>query len=181
MVAHFRAGLERSQPDAIPPALSVYDIGRIGIMHGAVFQAGWPPSWARVPIAPKELVPIVMAVALWGPQWAGGKVCCLCDNAAVVAAVNKGSARDPALMRLIRLLTLLCAILNITVTAQHFPGVQNASADTLSRNKLPVYFRLNPQASPVPAILPNELQELVFNRSLWWTSPGWMGHLSTTL
>ena len=32
MVAHFRAGLERSQPDAIPPALSVYDIGRIGIM-----------------------------------------------------------------------------------------------------------------------------------------------------
>ena len=149
--------------------------------HNLWFQAEWPPSWARVSIAPKELVPIVMAVALWGPQWAGEKVCCLCDNAAVVAAVNKGSARDPSLMRLIRLLTLLCAILNITISARHLPGVQNASADALSRNKLSVYFRLNPQASPVPAILPTELQELIFNTSLRWTSPDWMGLLSTTL
>ena len=67
-----------------------------------------------------------------GPPMAGEKVRCLCNNAAVVAAVNKGSARDPAVMRLIRLLTLLCAILNITVTACHLPGVQNASADALS-------------------------------------------------
>ena len=78
-------------------------------------------------------------------------------------------------MRLIRLLTLLCAILNITISARHLPGVQNASADALSRNKLSVYFRLNPQASPVPTILPAELQELVFNTSLRWTSPDWMG------
>ena len=183
MVAYFRAGLERSQPDAIPPAFSAYDIGRIGIMG----------LWSGVP---QSVVPGRVAAKLGtGANCAQGagsncngsgsagppKVCCLCDNAAVVAAVNKGSARDPALMRLIRLLTLLCTILNITVTARHLPGVQNASADALSRNELPVYFCLNPQASPVPAILPNELQELVFNRSLRWTSPDWMGLLSTTL
>ena len=163
------------------PQPSRYMTSDASAFHNLWFQAEWPPSWARVPIAPKELVPIVMAVALWGPQWAGEKVCCLCDNAAVVAVINKGSARDPALMCLIRLLTLLCAILNITVTAQHLPGAQNASVDALLRNKRFVFFHLNPQASPVPAIIPNELRELVFNRSLRWTSPDWMGLLSTTL
>ena len=83
-------------------------------------------------ITPKELVPIVMAVALWGNHWSGSRVCCFCDNAAVVAAVNKGSARDPALVRLLRILAFLCAALNITVTAQHLPGVQNMADSSTS-------------------------------------------------
>ena len=58
----------------------------------------------ELPIAPKELVPIVLVLALWGPQRAGTKVCCWCDNSAVVWAINKGSARDPKLMRLLRCL-----------------------------------------------------------------------------
>ena len=74
-------------------------------------QLAWPPEWVELPIAPKELVPIVLAVALWGPQWAGTKVCCWCDNSAVVWAINKGSARDPKLMRLLRCLCFfLCSV-----------------------------------------------------------------------
>ena len=44
------------------------------------FQLQWPENWSTVAIAPKELVPIVMAVSLWGPYWAGKRVRCLCDN-----------------------------------------------------------------------------------------------------
>ena len=132
-------------------------------------------------IAPKELVPIVMAVTLWGPHWVGRRVCCLCDNMAVVAAVNKGSARDPTLMHLLRILAFLTAILDITLTARHLPGVQNTSADALSRNNLSLFFSLNPQASPIPAIIPPELREMVFNQSLRWTDPSWMGLLSISL
>ena len=40
------------------------------------FQLSWPPSWKDVPISPKELVPIIIAVALWAPLWAGSKVQC---------------------------------------------------------------------------------------------------------
>ena len=56
---------------------------------GAVYenlwiQLQWPRGWAPISIAPKELAPIIMAVALWGPQWSGSRVCVLCDNMAVV-------------------------------------------------------------------------------------------------
>ena len=30
-------------------------------------QLAWPPEWVELPIDPKELVPIVLAVALWDP------------------------------------------------------------------------------------------------------------------
>lgn len=106
---------------------------------------------------------------------------CLCDNMSVVAAVNKGSAWDPALMRLLRVLAFLTAILDITISAQHLPGAQNTSADALSRNNLKPFLSLNPQASPMPTIIPRELQELVFNQALQWTSPSWMALLSNTL
>ena len=138
------------------------------------FQLEWPPLWKAVSIAPKEIVPIVMAVILWGPYWAGQRVCCLCDNAAVVAAVNKGSAKDPALSHLLRLLAFASAVLDVYITACHFPGVLNVAADALSRNRLQQFFLLNPQAAPVPAIIPPELRELVLNRELSWTSPHWM-------
>ena len=144
------------------------------------FQLQWPRSWEEVSIAPKELVPIVMAVTLWGPYWAGQRVCCLCDNAAVVAAVNKGSARDPTLAHLLRLLAFASAILDVYVTACHYPGVYNVSADALSRNRLQQFFLLNPQASPVPAIIPPELKELVLNMELSWTSSHWMAPWSNS-
>ena len=144
------------------------------------FHLQWPESWATVSIAPKELVPIVVAVVLWGPYWAGRHVVCLCDNSAVVAAVNKGAARDPTLSHLLRILALEAAVLDVQITARHLPGVQNASADALSRNKMQTFFSLNPQASPIPSIIPPELQELVLNRSLLWTSPAWISLLGVS-
>ena len=145
------------------------------------FQLQWPQHWAVVTIAPKELVPIVIRVALWGSHWSGSRVCCLCDNAAVVAAVNKGSARDPSLVRLLHILAFLCAVFDITVTAKHLPGVQNVVADALSCNNLKLFFAFNPQASPVPAVIPSELVELTLTQSLRWTSPTWMGLFSASL
>ena len=143
-----------------------------GAVHNNLwFQAQWPADWRVISIAPKELVPIVMVVVLWGLYWAGKNVRCLCDNTAVVAAVNKRSARDPTLAGLLRTLAFVAALLDISVSAQHLPGVQNTSADAISRDNLPLFRSLNPQAAPIPAIIPLELRELVFNRSPQWMSP----------
>lgn len=38
------------------------------------FQVEWPADWSSDSTAPKELVPIAIATALWGPQWAGMRV-----------------------------------------------------------------------------------------------------------
>ena len=75
--------------------------------HGALyeqswFQLQWQQSWNHVHIAAKELVPIVVPTALWGYQWTGRHVCCYCETIVVIFAINKGSAGDPQLMRLLR-------------------------------------------------------------------------------
>jgi hypothetical protein len=136
-------------PPTTPPLILVSDASGswgCGAAHENLwFQLQWPESWASITIAPKELGPIVVAVTLWGPYWASKCIRCLCDNAAVVAAVNKGSAKDPTLSHLLRILAFLAAVLDLCITAQHLPGVQNASADAQSHNKLQLFFSLNPQ------------------------------------
>ena len=42
----------------------------------------------------KELLLIVLSTAIWGPSLPTYKVLYQCDNCNVVAAINKGSARD---------------------------------------------------------------------------------------
>ena len=144
-------------------------------------QLAWPVNWVGMPIAPKELAPIMLAVALWGYQWGGTKVVCLCDNMSVVCANNKGSARDPKLTRLMRILSFFSAMYNIILVARYLPRAQNSSAVALSCDNVRLFLALNPQASPVPMVIPSELQELAFNRALIWNSPNWTRLFTTIL
>ena len=138
-------------------------------------------EWTAMHISPKELFPIVIAMAVWGPNWGGQRVCCYCDNIAVVYAINKGTARDPQMMRLIHTLFFFCATYRVTISARHIPGVRNTAADALSRANLPLFFTLNPQAAPLPSVIPDVLQQLVLNRKLLWTSPSWIKLFTSTL
>ena len=122
-----------------------------------------------------------MAAILWGPYWAGKRVRCLCDNMAVAATVNKKTAKDPLLARLLRILALVSALLDISISAQHLPGINNASADALSRGNVSLFFSLNPQASPIPVIIPQELLDLVLNLKAWWISQTYTGLLISSL
>ena len=47
------------------------------------------------PRSPKELLPIVLALAVWGRLWRGHLVLCHCEYTAVVSQVNRLHARDP--------------------------------------------------------------------------------------
>ncbi len=110
------------------------------------FQLEWPPT----NIATKELIPILLAAKVWGQSWGQSHVSCFCDNAVVVAAINKGNARDPSLMHLLRCLLFLAAVRNFSLKAIHIPGQDNAAADALSRNKLNRFFSLSPQGTGSP-------------------------------
>ena len=132
-------------PPTTPPLVVVSDASGswgCGAAHENLwFQLQWPETWAAVSIAP---------------------------NMAVVAAVNKGAARDPTLSHLLRILAFVVAVLDLQVSARHLPRLQNSSADALSRDRPPLFLSLNPQASPVPTIIPSELQ------------PVWTALLSTS-
>ena len=58
-------------------------------------QLHWPQSWASINIAVKELLPILLCAAIWGPQWHGSTVLFYCDNEAVVSCLSSLSAREP--------------------------------------------------------------------------------------
>ena len=77
----------------------------------------------------KELLPIVLGVAVWGNQWQGLAVSCRCDNVAVIAIVNSGWSR----MDLMRCLSFFLARWGVTLVCRHIPGVLSEAADALSR------------------------------------------------
>ena len=71
------------------------------------FQVEWPSSWQHRHIAVKEMVPVVIAIAIWGKLWQSSTVQVFSDNMSVVCALTGGVARDPLLMHLLRCLHFL--------------------------------------------------------------------------
>lgn len=137
------------------------------------FQFQWPSDMDECHITIKELIPIVMAAAIWGHEWVGQSVRFQCDNAAVVAIVNSGSSRDPFAMHLVRCLAFITARFNFVVSSSHIHGVDNILADALSRNRIDLFRVHFPQAQRNPATLPPALVDMLISSRPDWTSPHW--------
>lgn len=141
--------------------------GTIGF--GAYFQGHWAfGAWPKTLLATspditfKELLPIVVALHLWGSHFSNCKVIFHCDNQAVVHIINKQSTRSKPSMHLVRLLVSVCLSQNILFKAQHIPGCRNNVADALSRFQMDRFRALAPDADPKPTPIPPALwQQLV--------------------
>ena len=139
--------------------------------EGRWLQWKWPLEWVPLAIMVKELVPIIFSCAVWGPVLARKRVLFQCDNTGVVAAIQKGSSKDPFAMLLLRALWFFVVHYDIALSIEHIPGVKNDTADQLSRFKMESFFLSNPQACWLPTPLPAELLEIVAANSPDWTSP----------
>lgn len=140
---------------------------------GEWFQFQWPDSWKGLDITVKELLPIVLAVAMWGHMWEEQSVQCLCDNAAVVAIIKSGSSKCEHVMHLMRSLFFFTATHNISLVPEYIPGVENTGADALSRNDHHSFLSQTPNVNqssfPIPQAL---IKALVLERPDW-TSRSW--------
>ena len=143
------------------------------VATGKWFQIQWPHTWKGTNIAIKELVPVIAAAAIWGPQWEGSKVCFNVDNMAVVAALNNNRARDPHLAHLLRCLFFFEAHYKFEHQSTHIPGKLNTAADALSRNRTSTFHSVFPQAQTLPSQVPLQLVMLMTDPSLTWTSERW--------
>ena len=143
-----------------------FGCGAFDPSHGW-FQLQWPPQWASVEIVVKEMVPIVVAAAVWGPLWEGRHICFHSDNMAVVAVLNKGSTKDHLLLHFLRCLYFYAAFYKFHYSAVHIPGVLNTAADALSRHIIYNFSSFIPQATPcaVPSVVQN---------FLLWKTPDWI-------
>lgn len=145
------------------------------------FQLPWDKKWKDYQIAVKELLPIVLACALWGPQWQHKQVLALCDNMAVVQVIAAQTSKESVLMHLIRCLHFFCALYDISLRCEHIPGVHNVIADSLSRNNMQEFHRHVPHAVTAPVRVPPALVQLMQHGQQDWLSSSWRTLLSVLL
>jgi len=82
-----------------------------GAYHGTLwFQLEWIGHIKLAHISVKELVPLVIAVALWGQQWIGTTVMVLSDNTSTVTAINNHTSHYGATAHMLRCFTFLLAM-----------------------------------------------------------------------
>lgn len=133
----------------------------------------WSGPTTDYHITVKEMIPVVIAGALWGSLWHGRTVLVQCDNAAVVSIVNHGSSKNEQAMHLARCLAFIMAKFNFHIVANHIKGVHNIKADALSRNNLPLLQSLYPQASEEGKLISQSLLDLLMVSKPDWTSQCW--------
>ena len=135
------------------------------------FQLAWSESPGAVAagIAAKELIPIVLAAAMWGKMWTGEVVNCRCDNSAVVAVIRSRTSKDPSLMHLLRCMIFFEAKYCFSLVASHIAGIKNTLADDLSRNHLSSFLQARgTQSITGKCIPPTPLVNLLINSRQDW-------------
>ena len=137
------------------------------------FQFPWDAALMSRQIAVKELVPILIALVIWGRQWARRRVLCHCDNDAVVAVMRSRSSKEPNLMHLLRCLFFFEAHYGCSMSAIHIPGFLNDRADDLSRNRLSFFLSKVQGAVKDPTPIPPQLLGLLSSPTMDWTSAAW--------
>ena len=150
--------------------------GCAAVWEGHWFQLPWSstPSFMSASIAPKELLPVVLAAGTWGHHWMGKTILCHSDNEAVVNVINTGSCREPHLAHMMRCLFFIEAKLKFSIIAKHIPGKHNTEADTLSRDGLQSFLSSHPQANQLPTPLKSELVQNLTAVAPDWMLPDWI-------
>ena len=145
------------------------------------FQLQWSERLQPKNIATMELLPILIASAMWGPRWRAHHILCQCDNQAVVAVLNKGSAKDLELAHILRCIFFYAAHYGFSLSASHVPGQHNRAADAQSRDSVDVFLSILPQAQPTPDPIPSEVVQMAAMSNLDWTAPSWKALFMATL
>ena len=140
-------------------------------LEGEWFQWQWPQESLEMSIMAKELVPITLSCAVWGPKLAKRRVLFQCDNLSLVNAISKGSSREKEVMHLLRYLWFFVAYFDINLHAKHIAGAVYTTADQLSRNHMKSFFSSHPQVSLLPTPLPPALLQLMSSPEIDWISP----------
>ena len=118
----------------------------------------------------KGVSTIVLSCAVWGPYFARRTTLFQRDNLGLVAAITKGSSKDKTVMHLLRSLRLFAATFDIHIVTEHIAGTNNCRADMLSRNNITQFLLSNPQAHPLPTLLPQSLLCIISPQGPDWTS-----------
>jgi len=131
----------------------------------AYFQ--WPSAWKGSDILRDitflEMVPVLLAIMLWGLKLQRRRVLLRIDNEALVAVLNKQSSRSTRLMRLVRQFILFAMRHEIVFKAQHITTKSNSLADSISRKQWSRFRTLAPDANHAPEAIPEEFLSKIYS------------------
>ena len=146
-----------------------------GAWHlGHWFQLQWDTDSAHLPIMVKELLPVVLACAIWGPAWGTHCVIVHCDNQAVVACLRSRTSHVSHIMHMLRTLAFVEATYDFSLSPQYISTGDNHLADDLSRDNRLSFLSKVPHADRQATPLPPQLVELLLDPSTDWTSQCWL-------
>ena len=132
----------------------------------------WPTPLRECHIAIKELVPIMLVAALWEKEWTSKTVMARCDNAAVVAVLNKGPSKEADIMQLLWCMSFIQAKYQFNLFSTHIIGntswLMLCQEKTLRPSSLSTH---RPESQPTP--LPAEQLDQTVIRKPDWTSQTW--------
>lgn len=165
--------VREAQPSVTVTTDASGDWGCGGFWDAEWFMLPWPGASESCHITVKELVPVTIAAAIWGRHWRGRVVRVWSDNTATVSIINLGTSHNADAMHLARCLAFIKAQGEFELVAAHIKGTENTRADALSRNKLPLFRLLHPQAAAVPSAIPEELLDLLLLSRPDWNSRRW--------
>lgn len=131
----------------------------------AFFQ--WPKIWGNSKVLTDitflEMVPVLLAVMLWGDRLRNMKIVLRIDNEALVHVINKQSCKSKRTMILLRKFILLAMKHSIIFRAMHISTTSNFIADSISRKQWDRFSSVAPDANKLPEPLPKEFQSFICN------------------
>ncbi|KAK3092716.1 hypothetical protein FSP39_006417 [Pinctada imbricata] len=126
----------------------------------------WPEAWESSKIIREitflELVPIALAISIWGNVLKNRKIIFHIDNEALVNIINCQTSKSRNAMTLLRPLILALMKSNITFKAVHIEGAKNNAADALSRFQWSRFRQEMPGADTEPTSIPTEFLNLLW-------------------
>jgi Reverse transcriptase (RNA-dependent DNA polymerase) len=123
------------------------------------FSHQWSADMINLPDSMKstallEIIPIVIAAAIWGSRWERKRILLFCDNQATVNIVNKGRSSSSFIMSFMRRLTLFAMQHHFLLRAVYISSLDNGPADALSRFQLTRFRELVPSANHQSQAIP---------------------------
>ena len=111
-------------------------LGAGGVYNCDWFYTNWKLDWplvANFHINSKEILAVFLAACRWSHSWTNKRIYIQSDNMTTVAAINRGTSRNPFLMSCLKVMFWLSACFNFHITAKFIPGGSNTVADDISR------------------------------------------------
>lgn len=146
------------------------NLGAACFLNGEWCFFPWPEYWSATQILKDltflEMVPVILAMYLWGKKLANRKITLSIDNEALVSVLNRQTSKSKGVMQLVRPFVLMSMTFGITFKAVHISSKENAIADSISRKQWSRFKALAPEAKGEPLGVPREFQKLIYSLKL---------------